>query len=1165
MMLRRNPVSIENSMRPQVNASFLKHLRTSLEDGEIGSPRIGSPRVVSPKVGSSTIGSPRMVATSYFSEPIVPRRYASSVIGANAKQRAEVVEWLNGMFHSLRIPSDATEEDLRRRLFDGMVLCGIMKKLKSGFILEENVNMEPESPRSLDSPRFAVLSAKRRSENVKKFLSALDDLGLPTFDPLDLEQGPVTAVVECLLNLKNYFTSDVKGVGELQKKPQSDVKGSSVGDCEQGDQANKQTSPATEKETPKNCPDSRSHNFSSAPVVSEPYPPCLNFVGQKFTEVFQLNEESNSDLLAIMSSAMVNPNDLDNAPTQSLLYILYVFLGDKRSGEVSSQLEVLFRKIMQEIERRLSTQGEQIRKLKLALKEVLAREERLVSRAGMLETLATGTSEEIKVVTGKLQKLKIEKSDTEMKRKLEEQHVLSLMKEKEQMELEVSSLSQELETAKRTYEQHCLDLETQGKEAAYELKKKIEQLEFFLEESKRKIKELETVSESRSQKWKLKEVGFKRLIDSHLQDIGDLRLASQAAKKEVLDMQRGWLEEISNLSVSFKRLADAAEKYHMVLDENRKLYNEVQDLKGNIRVYCRIRPFLPGEAGDKSIIDYIGDDGDLLVSNPSKPGRDGQHMFKFSKVFGPRATQEEVFMDTQPLIRSVLDGFNVCIFAYGQTGSGKTFTMTGPEPPSEETWGVNYRALNDLFLISQKRSTTCAYEVEVQMVEIYNEQVHDLLTIDGLQKKLGIWSASQHNGLSIPDASMHHVSSTADVLALMQTGHMNRAIGATAMNERSSRSHSILTVHVRGTNLQPGTTLRGSLHLVDLAGSERVDRSEATGNRLREAQHINKSLSALGDVIYALAQKSPHIPYRNSKLTQILQGSLGGQAKTLMFVQINPDIESYSESLSTLKFAERVSGVELGAAKINKESKEIRDLTEQVAQLKELALRKDAEIQRLQLLLDRAASERRSTNLTKCASSLSPKRPSQRGFVNHNRRSSCGETSKLLSSTSSCDAGHRRTVSDVCNYSEYIDRRSDSSSEKSVNDLRSPKEHNQQPKLSADRSQNAQAADVELLGFGDAEERLSDISDSGLSMGADTDDAMSSMVELNLLPEAAKDLSNAKKRSEAPSWIPRPPPRSHAARPQSRIKDPFKPSIGLQRPIVPQPTVSTIKPPKRWQ
>lgn len=172
---------------------------------------------------------------------------------------------------------------------------------------------------------------------------------------------------------------------------------------------------------------------------------------------------------------------------------------------------------------------------------------------------------------------------------------------------------------------------------------------------------------------------------------------------------------------------------------------------------------------------------------------------------------------------------------------------------------------------------------------------------------------------------------------------------------------SVLTIHVRGVDLETDAILRGSLHLIDLAGSERVDRSEATGDRLKEAQHINKSLSALGDVIFALAQKSSHIPYRNSKLTQVLQSSLGassflcligplfllfsdniefvtvlfyfhlgGQAKTLMFVQINPDAESYSETVSTLKFAERVSGVELGAARSNKEGRYVRELMEQV-------------------------------------------------------------------------------------------------------------------------------------------------------------------------------------------------------------------------------------------
>ncbi|MBA0567481.1 hypothetical protein Golob_012216 [Gossypium lobatum] len=163
----------------------------------------------------------------------------------------------------------------------------------------------------------------------------------------------------------------------------------------------------------------------------------------------------------------------------------------------------------------------------------------------------------------------------------------------------------------------------------------------------------------------------------------------------------------------------------------------------------------------------------------------------------------------------------------------------------------------------------------------------------------------------------------------MRTGQKNRAVGATALNERSSRSHSVLTIHVYGKELVSGSILKGCLHLVDLAGSERVDKSEAVGDRLKEAQHINKSLSALGDVISALAQKSTHIPYRNSKLTQVLQDSLGGHAKTLMFVHISPEVNSIGETVSTLKFAERVASIELGAAKSNKETGDIRELKEE--------------------------------------------------------------------------------------------------------------------------------------------------------------------------------------------------------------------------------------------
>ncbi|CAH9084802.1 unnamed protein product [Cuscuta epithymum] len=351
----------------------------------------------------------------------------------------------------------------------------------------------------------------------------------------------------------------------------------------------------------------------------------------------------------------------------------------------------------------------------------------------------------------------------------------------------------------------------------------------------------------------------------------------------------------------------------------------------------------------QTIVNYIGENGELIVTNPSKQGREGRRSFKFNKVYAPAATQAQVFSDIQPLIRSVLDGYSVCIFAYGQTGSGKTYTMTGPDRASEEEWGVNYRALNDLFQISQKRVNATAYEISVQMVEIYNEQIRDLLSNDNSHKNLAVLPTTQPNGLTVPDASMYQVNSTADVLDLMNIGLKNRSRSSTALNERSSRSHSVVTIHVCGTDIKSGSSMRSSLHLVDLAGSERVDRSEVKGDRLKEAQHINKSLAALGDVISALAQKSPHIPYRNSKLTQVLQSSLGGQAKTLMFVQLNPDLSSYSESVSTLKFAERVSGVELGAAKSSKDVKDVKELMEQIASLKDALSKRDEEMDKWRL------------------------------------------------------------------------------------------------------------------------------------------------------------------------------------------------------------------------
>ncbi|KAF8401402.1 hypothetical protein HHK36_012341 [Tetracentron sinense] len=444
------------------------------------------------------------------------------------------------------------------------------------------------------------------------------------------------------------------------------------------------------------------------------------------------------------------------------------------------------------------------------------------------------------------------------------------------------------------------------------------------------------------------------LFDQQQRDIQELRHTLHATKAGIHFMQMKCHEEFNNIGKHMYGLAHAASGYHKVLEENRKLYNQVQDLKGSIRVYCRVRPFLAGQSNRLSTVGHI-EEGNISIITPSKHGKDGRRSFSFNKVFGPSATQEEVFSDTQPLIRSVLDGYNVCIFAYGQTGSGKTYTMTGPRELTEQSLGVNYRALSDLFLLSEQRKDTFCYDVSVQMIEIYNEQVRDLLVTDEIRN-------SSQKGLNVPDANLVPVASTSDVIDLMNIGQRNRAVGATALNDRSSRSHSCLTVHVQGRDLTCGTVLRGCMHLVDLAGSERVDKSEVTGDRLKEAQHINKSLSALGDVISSLAQKNSHVPYRNSKLTQLLQDSLGGQAKTLMFVHISPEPDSVGETISTLKFAERVATVELGAARLNKDSADVKELKEQIASLKVALARKEGEPEYLQHSISSNSPERHRMN-----------------------------------------------------------------------------------------------------------------------------------------------------------------------------------------------------------
>lgn len=428
-------------------------------------------------------------------------------------------------------------------------------------------------------------------------------------------------------------------------------------------------------------------------------------------------------------------------------------------------------------------------------------------------------------------------------------------------------------------------------------------------------------------------------------------------------------------------------RYKAIYEENKDLYNQLQDARGAIRVFCRVRPV--GATGDCSSSIVEVDDEENIAVYSHKHSK--WHQFKFDKVFGENSTQEEVYRETKPLVRSVLDGFNVCIFAYGQTGSGKTYTMSGPGAEAGNTCGINFRALNDLFSQRDERADEVQFVIKVRLLEIYNETIRDLLSSpsENPSSARGLrLMATKGSGENVVDATLVTVSSADEVAKIMRQGASNRTVAGTLLNDASSRSHLVLTVMVEGRVLSSGDRTNGCLHLIDLAGSERILRSGATGQQLTEAQNINKSLSALGNVMQALAQKRDHVPFRDSKLTQLLADSLSGQAKSMMFVHIAPESSSASETLSTLNFGSSVTRITLGEAKRNVEmgaSLQAKDTKERLMQLeRELEQEKEARLQ-LSMELEEARKKLEAGALVEIqafrppspvASGVEPTRPS---------------------------------------------------------------------------------------------------------------------------------------------------------------------------------------------
>ena len=339
--------------------------------------------------------------------------------------------------------------------------------------------------------------------------------------------------------------------------------------------------------------------------------------------------------------------------------------------------------------------------------------------------------------------------------------------------------------------------------------------------------------------------------------------------------------------------------------------------------------------------------------NPQKA--DAPKSFTFDAVYDIDTQQKHFYEEScYQLIESVIDGFNGTIFAYGQTGCGKTWTMQGLSHPPELR-GVIPNSFDHIFQ-NIKADPTTQFLVRCSYLEIYNEEVRDLLS-DDTSVKLSL-KEDPGRGVFVKDLREEVVQDVDSINRVMDKGFQNRTVGATLMNAGSSRSHSIFTVIIEANEtVEDGKDrLRaGKLNLVDLAGSERQSKTGATGDRLKEGCQINLSLSALGNVISALVDgKGKHIPYRDSKLTRLLQDSLGGNTKTLMVAAISPADYNYDETLSTLRYANRAKNIK-NKPKINEDPKDtmLREYKEEISRLRQML---EMQAQGLQLSIPSAAA-----------------------------------------------------------------------------------------------------------------------------------------------------------------------------------------------------------------
>jgi len=386
-----------------------------------------------------------------------------------------------------------------------------------------------------------------------------------------------------------------------------------------------------------------------------------------------------------------------------------------------------------------------------------------------------------------------------------------------------------------------------------------------------------------------------------------MSLEDSFGEESLKDLEGNNPKVISIIEDLRKRLYESEQK-------RKKLNNALQDLKGNVRVLVRCRPFLRGDGDNHESSLICNRDGSTIsLTGATRAGQ----VFSFDSVFNSETSQESVYGSISELVQSAVDGYRVCVFSYGQTGSGKTWTMSGDKFGSQR--GIIPRSVEQIIQQSiSMRELGWEMSISASVVELYNEELRDLLAPKGSvaddkdKEKLKITNVQGRVAVTgLTQVDIDNSTITAGMMQLdqlLEVSKKARVTISTGMNEQSSRSHMLFMLELTGRHKDGTTITRGGLRLVDLAGSERLDRTGTANDaaRLKETVNINKSLSCLADVFTALGNKQQHIPYRNSKLTMLLQDCMSGDGKALMIVNVSPTQASSQESLCSLRFAAQV-------------------------------------------------------------------------------------------------------------------------------------------------------------------------------------------------------------------------------------------------------------------